>query len=83
MNINDCTYNELKPFGELSIIAMKGCEEIASRIDYYLKEWRRDQSASPDGSDQISTYLLDAVCPRFGSGEAKGVLNETDRKSVV
>lgn len=81
MNINDFTYNEPQPFGELSIIAMKGCEEIAAKIDYYLKQWRDDEKGVlyDEGSNPIRTYLLNAVCPRFGSGEAKGVLNETVR----
>ena len=81
MNINDYAYTEPKPFGDLSIIAMKGCEEIAAKIDYYLKEWRQNKDGViySEGSNPVRTYLLDAVCPRFGSGEAKGVLNETVR----
>lgn len=81
MNINDYKYNEPQPFGQLSIIAMKGCEDIAAKIDYYLKEWRQDENGViySEGSVPVRTYLLDAVCPRFGSGEAKGVLNETVR----
>lgn len=81
MDINDYAYNEPQPFGELSIIAMKGCEDIAARIDYYLKEWRQDKNAAIHSGNSIParTYLLNAICPRFGSGEAKGVLNETVR----
>ena len=76
MNINDLTYNESQSFGQLSIIAMKGCEEIAAKIDYYLKDWRQDENGVlySEGSVPTRTYLVDAVCPRFGSGEAKGVL---------
>ncbi len=72
---------ELNTVGDLSIVAMKGCEDIASKIDYYLKEWRRDENGViySDGSGPIKTFLLDAVCPRFGSGEAKGVINESVR----
>lgn len=82
MDLNELHCNtELNTVGDLSIVAMKGCEEIASKIDYYLKEWRRDDSGViySDGSGPIKTFLLDAVCPRFGSGEAKGVINETVR----
>jgi ribose-phosphate pyrophosphokinase len=81
MDINDYAYNEPQPFGELSIIAMKGCEDIAAKIDYYLKEWRQDKNAAIYSGNLVParTYLLNAVCPRFGSGEAKGVLNETVR----
>lgn len=80
MDINDYVYKEPQPFGDLSIIAMKGCEEIASKIDYYLKVWRQEENGVIYSDDsQPITYLLDAVCPRFGSGEAKGVINETVR----
>lgn len=81
MNIHEYTFAEPYPFGKLSIIAMKGCEEIAAKIDYYLKDWRQDSSGViySEGSVPIQTFLLDAACPRFGSGEAKGVINETVR----
>ena len=58
-------------FGTLSVIGMKGCEEFASQVDWYLKEWRRH------GGDH--TYLVAADCPRFGTGEAKATLHESLR----
>lgn len=81
MNIHEYTFAESYPFGKLSIVAMKGCEEIADKIDYYLKEWRQDSNGVIYSEDSAlkQTFLLDAVCPRFGSGEAKGVINETVR----
>ncbi len=82
MDTNELYCNsEFKPIGDLSIIGMKGCEEIASKIDYYLKEWRQSEDGViySEGSGPVRTFLLDAKCPRFGSGEAKGVLNETVR----
>ena len=81
MNINEYSCADSSPFGKLSIIAMKGCEEIADRIDYYLREWRQDPNGVIYSEDSIPrhTFLLDAECPRFGSGEAKGVINETVR----
>ena len=81
MNIHEYAFAEPYPFGKLSIIAMKGCEEIAAKIDYYLKDWRKDSNGViySEGSVPMQTFLLDAACPRFGSGEAKGVINETVR----
>ncbi|MBO7310594.1 MAG: ribose-phosphate pyrophosphokinase [Clostridia bacterium] len=58
-------------FGELSVIGMKGCEDFAAQVDYYLKEWRRH------GGDE--TFLVHVDCPRFGSGEGKGLLHESLR----
>lgn len=62
-------------FGELSVIGMRGCEDFAMQIDAYLKEWRRHDS---DG-----TFLVDAPCPRFGSGEAKGTVRNSLRGNDV
>ena len=28
------------PYGDLALISMRGCEDIASQVDYYLKQWR-------------------------------------------
>ena len=59
------------PYGDLAIVSMRGCEEIASKVDYYLKQWR---SAAED-----ETFVVGANCPRFGTGEGKAVLNHTAR----
>lgn len=62
-------------YGELSVIGMRGCEDFAMQIDAYLQEWRRHDS---DG-----TYLVEAPCPRFGSGEAKGTVRNSLRGNDV
>ena len=59
------------PFGDLAVISMKGCEDISSKVDFYLKQWR---NISEDES-----FVVSANCPRFGTGEAKAVLNHTAR----
>ncbi len=56
-------------FGNLGIIAMKGCEEFANKVDGYLRERR--------GTNE--SYLVEVDCPRFGSGEAKGLLKQSVR----
>ena len=58
-------------YGELSIIGMKGCEQFVSQVDYYLKDWRRH------GGDE--GFVAQVQCPRFSSGEAKGLIKESMR----
>ncbi|MDR3551819.1 MAG: ribose-phosphate pyrophosphokinase [Clostridia bacterium] len=67
----------LNPVGELAVIAMDGCEDIAARVDYYLTEWRKDYLKT-QGIDSCS-FLVRAICPRFTSGEAKGQISESIR----
>ncbi len=59
--------------GDLSVIAMKGCEEFAQSVDAYISAWR-----TPHGREAQS-YLVKSDCPRFGSGEGKGLLFESLR----
>ncbi len=59
-------------FGKLSIISMRGCEEMTSKIDMYLKQFRQDY-------EDEESYITHITCPRFGTGEAKCVIDETVR----
>lgn len=61
-----------RTFGKLSIISMRGCEEITGKIDMYLKQFRQDY-------EDVDTYITHITCPRFGTGEAKCVIDETVR----
>ncbi len=56
-------------YGDLCVIGMRGCEKFTETIDNYLKEWR--------GTDK--SFVLEAHCPRFGTGEGKGYLDASVR----
>ena len=62
-------------FGELAVIGMNGCGAFADQVDYYLKDGRRH------GDDR--SCLVQADCPRVGSGEAKGIIHESMRGKDV
>ena len=59
------------PYGDLAIVAMRGCEDIAKQVDYYLMQWR--------GTPDEKSFVINASCPRFGTGEAKGVFKHSAR----
>ena len=72
------------PDGKLGISALEGCKELGKTIDNYIIQWRSE--TYKDFKDSVAcdgylrdTYLLDASCPRFGSGEAKGIIRESVR----
>ena len=72
------------PFGKLGILALPGCEELASKIDSYLVSWRTKRESEHKTTIafkgyQRDTYLLKASFPRFGTGEAKCQLKESVR----
>lgn len=77
---------ETIPVGSLGIIALKSCQQLSEKIDQYLVKWRTERENEHKDSLAFSgyqrpSYLLGAKVPRFGSGEAKGVILESVRGS--
>lgn len=72
------------PVGALGLIPITGCEELGSKVNDYLVKWRSE--SAHQYKDDVAftgyvrdTYIIDAKVPRFGSGEAKGIINESIR----
>ena len=72
------------PVGKLGIIPLESSTAIGEKIDKYIVRWRKERhnehkdNLTFTGYDKDS-YILEASCPRFGSGEAKGMLKESVR----
>ena len=73
----------MQPVAPLGVIAMRGCEEMGKRVNDFLMNWQVNTSDSSElhsyfGSE-AEGFLLKANCPRFGTGEGKGMLLDTVR----
>ena len=58
-------------YGKLSIIGMRGCDSFVDRVNQYLHQFREGEDAE--------NFIVTADCPRFGTGEAKGMLHDSMR----
>ena len=72
------------PYGTLGIIPLSSCAKMGEKVDKYLATWREQRehdnaSALSFAGYKRDSYILDAKTPRFGSGEGKGVLNDSIR----
>lgn len=77
---------ETIPVGSLGMIPLEGCRPLGEKVDYYLVKWRTERESEHKDSLAFSgyqrdTYILKADVPRFGSGEAKGVIKQSVRGS--
>lgn len=75
---------ETIPVGQLGIIALKSCEELGNKVDNYIVKWRHERNHEHKSNIVFNgyerdTYRIGHSCPRFGSGEAKGLLTQTVR----
>ena len=75
---------ETIPVGPLGIIALDSFKDQAAKVDEFIAGWRSNRTGTYTHTIAFSgyqkdSYLIDAKTPRFGSGEAKGIINETVR----
>ena len=79
---------ETIPVGSLGIIAQESSRELGEKVNDYIVKWRNDRESEHAGNIVFkgykrNSYLVDATCPRFGSGEAKGYIRESVRGSDI
>lgn len=72
------------PVAPIKIAALDSCHELAQKVDSHLVQFRQElDSHNKSGLSfrgySEDTFLIESKCPRFGSGEAKGVINESVR----
>lgn len=75
------------PEGRLAVVPLRSISEVGRKVDEYLAEWRRERVltgvvANENGYFRDS-YIINTDTPRFGSGEAKGVIRESIRADDV
>ncbi len=76
--------NKIIPYGDLAIIPLESRRSIGEKVDNYISDWRKKAAMDPTQEIHFTnykkdSYIIDAKCPRFGSGEAKGIINESVR----
>lgn len=83
MSINERNLESL-PNGSLGIIPLESCREMGLKVDQYLVKWRdeRQHKFADHGAFigyKRDSYIIHTSTPRFGSGEAKGMIKESVR----
>ena len=72
------------PVGKLGIIALESSKGIAKKVDDYIVDWREARNHEHTETIHFNeykkdSYLVNSTCPRFGTGEAKGVIRQSVR----
>lgn len=88
---NNYVFKDQLPLAPLKIAALESCLPLANKVHDHIVAFRRnDLEELKSKSENLlyrgydaESYLLDIECPRFGSGEAKGVINDSVRGTDV
>ncbi len=72
------------PVAPLKIVSMESCKDLGQKVNDHIVDFRKDTVSEVTESPvyvnyKSNNYLVDYACPRFGSGEGKGILQETVR----
>jgi ribose-phosphate pyrophosphokinase len=88
---NDYVFKDQLPVAPLKIAALESCRELAEKVNDHIVGFRRNDIEELKRREadlhyrgyDINSYLLDCQCPRFGTGEAKGIIKESVRGTDV
>ena len=72
------------PYGALGLVPMSNCATLGEKVNTYLVKWRRERQSEHKNNIAFkgferNTYIVNAQNPRFGTGEAKGILEQSVR----
>lgn len=73
MTASEVLFNQESSVAPVGIIAMESAKELGGKINDYLVDWAKK------GGNSIDTFLIEAECPRFSSGDGKGYIKSTVR----
>ena len=57
----------------LGLIVPQGARELGEKINNHLVSWAKN------GPEEKETFIIESECPRFSSGDGKGMIKETVR----
>ena len=72
-NADNVLFDNDSRVAPLGLIAMAGASELGKKVDGYLTKWANENEFVKD------TFLVEAVCPRFSSGDGKGLIKSSIR----
>ena len=75
---------ETIPVGPLGIVALESCKDLGDKVNSYIVDWRKNRANVHKDTIAFAgyekdSYLVNAQVPRFGSGEAKGIIHQSVR----
>ncbi|MDD6156757.1 MAG: ribose-phosphate pyrophosphokinase [Lachnospiraceae bacterium] len=81
---NDERILETMPTGKLGLIPTDSCIELGKKVNAYLSSWREHREHEHQNESAFKDYykedyIIRPYTPRFGSGEAKCVINQSVR----
>ena len=72
-------FDEVLPVAPLGLVVLKGAEKLGKLIDNYLVEWYNRDLSGNQKKPKKDTFIIESYCPRFTTGDGKGLLEGSVR----
>ena len=73
MNTNKLSFDPNTRVAPIGILPLAGAREMSDKIEKYLVKWAQEQNLPHEN------FTIESVCPRFQSGDSKGMIKSTIR----
>ncbi len=72
-------FEDATPVGPLGLIVLEGAKDLGKKVDDYLVQWYNNDVGNKNPRFRKKSFIVDSVCPRFTSGDGKGMINDSVR----
>ena len=79
MEFFDSIFNFEKDTSNMVLLAMEGAKELGDKIDHYLVKWYNEECKAHGKNATKETFLIKNHCPRFTTGDGKGLVIDSIR----
>ncbi len=72
-------FDDPSPVAPLGLVVLEGARDLGKKVDDYLVKWYNRDVGNKNPKFKKDTFVISSTCPRFTSGDGKGVINESVR----
>mgnify|MGYP003756373603 CR=1 FL=1 len=72
-------FEDASPVAPLGLLVLEGAKELGKLIDSYLVNWYNRDIGKKNCAFRKDTFIIPSSCPRFTTGDGKGMIHDTVR----
>lgn len=72
-------FDDASPVAPLGLLVLEGATDLGNLIDSYLVQWYNRDIGKQNSRFKKNTFIIPSACPRFTTGDGKGIINDTVR----
>lgn len=72
-------FEDPSPVAPLGLIVLPGAKDLGDKVNKFLVDWYNKDLGLTNKKFMKKSFILNSECPRFTSGDGKGIINDSVR----